>query len=85
MILRNYERFICVLFGDAFLGRHGETTLIEERAYSLLQYDVDRDVLFVVRIPASSDKPNETADDDQAPERKIGAMDETWYLTWWNS
>mgnify|MGYP007085898308 FL=1 len=77
MILRNYERFICVLFGDAFFGRHGETTLIEERAYSLLQYDVDRDVLFVERIPASPDKPNEAADGDQAPERKSGALDES--------
>ncbi|KAJ6190241.1 hypothetical protein N7519_000262 [Penicillium mononematosum] len=41
-----------------------------------LQYDVDRDVLFVVRIFASSDKPNEPADDDQAPERKSGELDE---------
>jgi hypothetical protein len=40
-----------------------------------LQYDVDRDVLFVVGIPASSDKPNEAADGDQPPERKSGELD----------
>ncbi|OQE12888.1 hypothetical protein PENFLA_c060G01761 [Penicillium flavigenum] len=41
-----------------------------------LQYDVDRDVLFVVR-PASSDKPNEAVDDDQMSERKSGELDES--------
>lgn len=41
-----------------------------------LQYDVDRDVLFVVR-PASSDKPNEAVDDDQVSERKSGELDES--------
>lgn len=51
--------------------------MIEERAYSLLQYDVDCDVLFVERISASSDKPNEAADGDQAPERKSGGLDES--------
>ena len=41
-----------------------------------LQYDVDRDVLFVVRR-ASSDKPNEAVDDDQVSERKSGELDES--------
>jgi hypothetical protein len=41
-----------------------------------LQYDVDRDVMFVVRIFASSDKANEPLDDDQAPENTSGESDE---------
>ncbi|KAF3015797.1 hypothetical protein E8E15_006656 [Penicillium rubens] len=49
----------------------------ELRTFYLCSYDVDRDVLFVERIPASPDKPNEAADGDQAPERKSGALDES--------
>ncbi|KAJ5286053.1 hypothetical protein N7524_001359 [Penicillium chrysogenum] len=56
---------------------NGQGQIEEERAYSLPRYDVDGDALFVVRIPASSDKSNEAADDDQAPERKTGALDES--------
>lgn len=41
-----------------------------------LQYDVDRDVLFVVRIFASSDEPNEPTDDDLAPEENSGESNE---------
>jgi hypothetical protein len=41
-----------------------------------LQYNVDRDVLFVVRIFASSDEPNEPTDDDLAPEENSGESDE---------
>lgn len=41
-----------------------------------LQYDVDRDVLFVVRIFASSDKLNEPANNGQNHEESCGESDE---------
>jgi hypothetical protein len=47
-----------------------------------LQYDVDRDVLFVVRIFASSDKPNEPVDDDLAPKENSGELDERVAFEW---
>jgi hypothetical protein len=40
-----------------------------------LQFDVNRDVQFVVKIFASSDNPNGPADDDQAPEENSGESD----------
>ncbi|KAJ5648618.1 hypothetical protein N7490_004990 [Penicillium lividum] len=40
------------------------------------QYNVDRDVLFVVRVLTSSDEPNEPADDELAPEKNSGELDE---------
>lgn len=41
-----------------------------------LQYDVDRDVLFVVRIFDSSAKPNEPTDNDQTSDESSGESDE---------
>lgn len=40
------------------------------------QYDVDRDVLFVVRIFASPDKTNELADNDQTADETSGESDQ---------
>lgn len=41
-----------------------------------LQYDVDRDVLFVVRIYASFNKPNKPADNDQTADESSGESDQ---------
>ncbi|OOQ91415.1 hypothetical protein PEBR_00570 [Penicillium brasilianum] len=60
---------------DYFLARFSSDTqnrCLEE----FIQYDVDRDVMFVVRIFASPDKPNEPADNDQAAENESSESDE---------
>jgi hypothetical protein len=67
--------FLYCFIEDYFLA--GRTSDPENRYLEeFLQYDVDRDVLFVVRIFASSDKPNEQEDDDQALKKSSGESDE---------
>lgn len=50
---------------------HLENRCLEE----FLQFDVNRDVQFVVKIFASSDDPNGSADDDQTAEESNGESD----------
>ncbi|KAJ6003064.1 hypothetical protein N7451_005611 [Penicillium sp. IBT 35674x] len=67
--------FLYCFIEDYFLARctsDQENRCLEE----FLQYDVDRDVLFVVRILASSDEPNELTDDDLAPKENSEESDE---------
>ncbi|KAJ5626256.1 hypothetical protein N7510_002565 [Penicillium lagena] len=67
--------FLYRFIEDYFLA--GRTHDPENRCLEeFLQYDVDRDVLFVVRIFASSHEPIEPADDDLAPKENSGESDE---------
>ncbi|CAI7632139.1 unnamed protein product [Penicillium glandicola] len=67
--------FLYCLIEDYFLA--GCTSDPENRCLEeFLEYNVDRNVLFVVRIFASPDESKEPADDDLAPEKKSSELDE---------
>ncbi|KXG49909.1 uncharacterized protein PGRI_058770 [Penicillium griseofulvum] len=67
--------FLYWFIGQYFLG-HSTTDTENQCLEEFLQYDVDRNVLFVMKISSSSDKPSEPGDDDQVPERKSGESEE---------